>query len=55
MEADSIAAEVLDSLCVTQEHFLTALGGTNPSALCEVGLLEVPDTTWEDIGGLVRA
>ena len=34
-----------------QDHFKTALGQSNPSALRET-VVEVPNTTWEDIGGL---
>lgn len=35
LEDDEIDAEVLDSMAVTQEHFKTALGLSNPSALRE--------------------
>lgn len=38
-------------MAVTQDHFKTALGLSNPSALRET-VVEVPNTTWEDIGGL---
>jgi transitional endoplasmic reticulum ATPase len=31
LEDDTIDAEVLESMAVTQEHFRTALGATNPS------------------------
>lgn len=34
-----------------QDHFKTALGMSNPSALRET-VVEVPNVTWEDIGGL---
>jgi len=51
LEEDSIPAEVLDAMSVTQEHFRTALGMSNPSALRET-VVEVPTVTWEDIGGL---
>merc|ERR1712124_134793 len=47
----TIDAEVLNSMCVTNDHFQTALGISNPSALRET-LVEVPTTTWNDIGGL---
>jgi len=36
---------------VTMDHFRTALGTQNPSALRET-VVEVPTVTWEDIGGL---
>jgi transitional endoplasmic reticulum ATPase len=51
LEAESIDAEVLDSLAVTQEHFKAAFNTTNPSALRET-VVEVPNTTWNDVGGL---
>jgi transitional endoplasmic reticulum ATPase len=51
LEDETIPAEVLDSMAVTQDHFRTALQITNPSALRET-VVEVPNVTWEDIGGL---
>jgi transitional endoplasmic reticulum ATPase len=51
LEDETIDAEVLNSMAVTNEHFQTALGISNPSALRET-VVEVPNTTWEDIGGL---
>ena len=51
LDEDSIDAEVLDSLGVTMENFRFALGVSNPSALRET-VVEVPTTTWADIGGL---
>lgn len=51
LEDENIDAEVLASMAVTQDHFKTALGMSNPSALRET-VVEVPNTTWEDIGGL---
>merc|ERR1719152_629386 len=48
---DEIDAEILDAMAVTQEHFRTALGTSNPSALRET-VVEVPNVTWDDIGGL---
>jgi len=33
------------------DHFRTALGASNPSALREM-VVEIPNVTWEDIGGL---
>lgn len=35
LEDESIDAEVLNSMAVTNEHFQTALGSSNPSALRE--------------------
>merc|ERR1712224_1001247 len=51
LDDDEIDAEVLDSMAVSQEHFRTALGTSNPSALRET-VVEVPNVSWEDIGGL---
>merc|ERR1711907_767892 len=51
LDDETIDAEVLDSMAVTQENFRTALGISNPSALRET-VVEVPTTTWDDIGGL---
>lgn len=35
LEDETIDAEVLNSMAVTNEHFQTALGSSNPSALRE--------------------
>ncbi|CAF3288172.1 unnamed protein product [Rotaria socialis] len=51
LEEDTIDAEVLDSLAVTQDNLRFALGQSNPSALRET-VVEIPTTTWEDVGGL---
>jgi transitional endoplasmic reticulum ATPase len=51
LEADEIDAEVLESLSVTDDDVKQALKGIEPSALREV-FVEVPDVTWEDVGGL---
>ena len=51
LDEDTIDAEVLDSLGVTMENFRFALGANNPSALRET-VVEIPTTTWNDIGGL---
>eukprot|EP00736_Rhodelphis_marinus_P008063 Rmarinus@m.24968 len=51
LEDDTIDAEILDSMAVTHEHFRHALGVSNPSALRET-VVEVPNVTWDDIGGL---
>lgn len=51
IEEDTIDAEVLDAMAVTNDHFRVAMGGTNPSSLRET-VVEVPDVTWDDIGGL---
>ncbi|PSP25922.1 AAA family ATPase [Halobacteriales archaeon QH_10_67_22] len=51
LETDQIDAEVLEHLEVTEQDFREALKGIEPSALREV-FVEVPDVTWEDVGGL---
>ncbi|CAF1355257.1 unnamed protein product [Adineta steineri] len=51
LEEDTIDAEILNSLAVSQENFRFALNQTNPSALRETAV-EIPTTTWDDIGGL---
>ena len=51
IEDETIDAEVLDAMAVTNEHFRFAMGQTNPSSLRET-VVEIPDVTWEDIGGL---
>ncbi len=51
LEADSIPAEILNSLKVTKDDFFCALREMEPSALREV-LVESPNVHWEDIGGL---
>jgi transitional endoplasmic reticulum ATPase len=49
--ADTIDAEVLQSMSVTQDHFLTSMKGVNPSVLRST-VVGVPNVKWEDIGGL---
>merc|ERR1711953_1610002 len=51
LEEETIDAEVMDSLAVTNEDFKFALGQSNPSALRET-VVEVPNVSWNDIGGL---
>ncbi|MFP8888454.1 CDC48 family AAA ATPase [Natrialbaceae archaeon A-CW2] len=51
LEQEEIDAEVLEQLRVTERDFKEALKGINPSALREV-FVEVPDITWNDVGGL---
>jgi transitional endoplasmic reticulum ATPase len=48
-----IPSERLQTLEVTQEHFLSALAEIEPSAMREV-FVEVPSVTWDDIGGLTE-
>ncbi|KAI1290448.1 Transitional endoplasmic reticulum ATPase TER94 [Halotydeus destructor] len=51
LEDEQIDAEVLNSLAVTMENFRYAMGKSSPSALRET-IVEVPNVSWEDIGGL---
>lgn len=53
IEEDNIDAEILDAMAVTNDHFRVAMGGCNPSSLRET-VVEVPDVTWDDIGGLEK-
>ncbi|MDI7267481.1 MAG: CDC48 family AAA ATPase [Myxococcota bacterium] len=45
--------ELLLSLRVTMDHFMSALAEVEPSAIREV-FVEVPDVRWEDVGGLAE-
>ncbi|KAJ3689965.1 hypothetical protein LUZ61_019129 [Rhynchospora tenuis] len=51
LDDETIDAEILNSMAVTNEHFKTALGTSNPSALRET-VVEVPNVSWDDVGGL---
>ncbi|MFQ3477226.1 CDC48 family AAA ATPase [Halonotius sp. F2-221B] len=51
LESDEIDAEVLESIEVLESDLKAALKGIEPSALREI-FVEVPDVTWEDVGGL---
>ncbi|KAF9588247.1 hypothetical protein IFM89_008659 [Coptis chinensis] len=48
LEDESIDVEILNSMAVTNQHFTTALGTINPSALHET-VVEVPNVTYKDI------
>jgi len=52
-EDDTIDAEVMAQMAVTQRHFDFAVEQGNPSALREM-TVEVPIVSWADIGGLER-
>ncbi len=51
LEEREIPSEVLDKLKVTEENFRKARQQVEPSAMREV-LVRVPDTRWDDVGGL---
>jgi len=52
-EDDTIDAEVMAQMAVTQRHMDFAIESGNPSALREM-TVEVPNVSWADIGGLER-
>ena len=51
IEEETIDAEVINLLAVTQDNFSAALTKSNPSALRETAV-EIPNVTWGDVGGL---
>jgi len=51
LEEEEIDAEILESIEITSRDMKEALKGIEPSALREV-FVEVPDVTWNDVGGL---
>merc|ERR1712072_893774 len=53
LEEETIDAEILDSMAVTQDHFTSAMGQCNPSSLRET-VVEVPNVKWDSIGGLEK-
>mmetsp|Transcript_30998 Transcript_30998/g.70922 ORF Transcript_30998/g.70922 Transcript_30998/m.70922 type:complete len:785 (-) Transcript_30998:59-2413(-) len=50
-DADRVDRKILDSILVQKKHFDHALGVVHPSSLRE-NQVEVPDVSWEDVGGL---
>ena len=51
---DEVPPEVFEKLIVTKDDFKTALKEIQPSALREV-LVQVPNVSWDDVGGLADA
>ncbi len=51
LEAQSIPGDILNKIIVKMADFLDALKEIDPSAMREV-LVEIPDVSWEQIGGL---
>jgi transitional endoplasmic reticulum ATPase len=51
---EGIPAEVLEGLSVGRDDFLSAMKRIQPSALREI-MIQVPDVTWDDVGGLADA
>ena len=54
LEEASIPPEILDALSVETADFENALKRVQPSAMREV-MVQVPDVTWDDVGGLDAA
>ncbi|MGB0652665.1 MAG: CDC48 family AAA ATPase [Thermoplasmatota archaeon] len=54
LASDTIPAETLDKLTVTRDDLERAFTALTPSAMREVAI-EVPDVTWDDVGGLEAA
>ena len=50
-EEEAISEELLQKLVIKMDDFKEALKTVRPSALREV-LVEIPNVTWEDVGGL---
>jgi len=53
LEDETIDAEVLNLMSVTQEHFRIAHNSISPSSLKET-VVEIPNVSWDDIGGLEK-
>ncbi|MFW5688982.1 MAG: CDC48 family AAA ATPase [bacterium] len=51
LDAEEIPGEVLERLQVTHDDFVRAFRRVQPSALREI-LVQIPDVTWDDVGGL---
>src|SRR5881398_3504643 len=54
LEAQSIPGDILNKIIVKMSDFLDALKEIEPSAMREV-LVEIPDVSWDQIGGLEEA
>ncbi len=54
LEAEKVPSEVMEDIEVNNEHVNQALREMDPSAMREV-VIETPDVTWEDVGGLEEA
>jgi transitional endoplasmic reticulum ATPase len=51
LSTENIPSEILKKIVVTMDDFLDVIKEIEPSALREV-FVEIPDVSWEDIGGL---
>ncbi len=54
LDVESIPAEILDKIEITEREFYSAFKAMSPSALREV-VIESPNVRWDDIGGLDEA
>ncbi|MBU7028872.1 MAG: CDC48 family AAA ATPase [Theionarchaea archaeon] len=54
LEDERIPEEVLEKIAVTKKDFERALKIVEPSAMREV-MVQTPNVTWEDVGGLEKA
>jgi transitional endoplasmic reticulum ATPase len=54
LDSGEIPAHVVESLRVTREDFTRALKRVSPSALREI-MIEAPNVSWDDVGGLEEA
>ena len=54
LDARTIPPQVLESLTVTRDDFLSALRRVQPSAMREV-MVQVPNIGWHDVGGVEEA
>ena len=51
LEQEKISSEILQKIVINNEDFRDALKEVRPSALREV-LVQIPNVTWDDVGGL---
>ncbi len=51
LNEDKVSSEILQKIKITSEDFRDALKEVRPSALREV-LVQIPNVTWDDVGGL---
>jgi len=51
---DGVPSDVIESLQVTRQDFMNAMKRVQPSALREI-MIQVPNVTWDDIGGVEEA
>src|SRR5712692_809157 len=51
LEEEKIPAKILQKIVITDDDFKDALKEVRPSALREV-LVQIPNVTWDDVGGL---